>query len=47
MLARTTTGAVLGIAGLIATGYHKTDATDPMAPHRRRIRWFAAEESCW
>jgi hypothetical protein len=45
--ARTTTGAVLVIAGLISTGYHNTDATDPKAPHRRRIPRFVAEESCW
>jgi hypothetical protein len=44
--ARTTTGAVLVIAGLISSGYHNTDATDAKAPHRRRFLKFAAEESC-
>jgi hypothetical protein len=41
--ARTTTGAVLVIAGQISTGYHNTDATE----HRRRFLKFAAEQSCW
>ena len=45
--ARTTTGAVFVVAGLISTGYHNTDATDPRAPHRRRFLKFAAVESCW
>jgi hypothetical protein len=34
-------------AGLISTGYDNTDATDPKAPHGRRIVRFAAVESCW
>jgi hypothetical protein len=45
--ARTTIGAVFVVAGLISTGYHYTDATDPKAPHRRRFLKFAAVESCW
>jgi hypothetical protein len=41
------TRAVLVAAGLISTGYHNTDATDPEAPHRWRFLTFAAVESCW
>jgi hypothetical protein len=41
------TRAVLVAAGLISTGYHNTDATDPKAPHRWRFLKFAAVESCW